>query len=373
MESYFCNICNKKYASYQSIWNHNNKFHKATDLINNNISPNTNNILPNTNNILPNDISILPNDISILPNDISILPNNISTIKKIQCPYCNQIFNHRSNKSVHIKICKKKDSKIQIINDRINCIFCGYISNCVSSFYKHRKVCKKKNEKINTINNINNNTINNINNNNTTNNNNCNNTTNNNTINNTINNKYIVNFSDNTDCFRLLSTPQKLQILQQCRQSFEKMIKLTNFNDDYPELQNIYFGDKKSTATGYVFEDSKFIAINKLEVLNDTYNDKITLMSEIINDETIGGDYDRSNFKRFYEELHNTNLKYDHQGKKYKNLRAYIIKKMNIIIYNNSNEKLFNTLQKSNNLKKISMKDFITQIEEKIELEKFQN
>ena len=82
--------------------------------------------------------------------------------------------------------------------------------------------------------------------------------------------------------------------------------------------------------------------------------------------------YDRRKFKRFYEELHNTNLKYDHQGKKYKNLRAYIIKKMNIIIYNNSNEKLFNTLQKSNNLKKISMKDFIIQIEEKIELEKLQ-
>ena len=44
---------------------------------------------------------------------------------------------------------------------------------------------------------------------------------------------------------------------------------------------------------------------------------------------------------------------------------------MNIIIYNNSHEKLFNTLQKSNNLEKILMKNFIIQIEKKIELENF--
>ncbi len=25
---YFCNICKKQYASYQSLWNHNNTFHK---------------------------------------------------------------------------------------------------------------------------------------------------------------------------------------------------------------------------------------------------------------------------------------------------------------------------------------------------------
>ena len=27
---YKCNICNKLYKSYQSLWNHNNKFHDTT-------------------------------------------------------------------------------------------------------------------------------------------------------------------------------------------------------------------------------------------------------------------------------------------------------------------------------------------------------
>ncbi len=27
---YFCKTCKKKYASYQSLWNHNNTFHKDT-------------------------------------------------------------------------------------------------------------------------------------------------------------------------------------------------------------------------------------------------------------------------------------------------------------------------------------------------------
>ncbi len=29
--SYNCNICNNSYKSRQSLWNHNNKFHKKND------------------------------------------------------------------------------------------------------------------------------------------------------------------------------------------------------------------------------------------------------------------------------------------------------------------------------------------------------
>ena len=331
MKNHFCTICNKKYASYQSLWNHNKKFHKTTDLINNNISPNV--------------ISISPNVISISPNVISISPS----IEKLQCIYCNKVFKHRSNKSVHIKTCKKRDLYSQNINNRINCIFCGYISKCVSSFYKHRKICKKKQEQI-TI--INNNIINNN-----------NNSINNSYNNNTINNKYIVNFSDNQDFFKLLSQEQKVQIIEQCRLSFTKMISLTHFNDDYPELQNIYFVNLKDDI-GYVFEDSRFIAINKSEVLNETYNNKIDLIYEILNDTSIDNKF-KKNFEKFYLQLQDTNSKYQHQDKKYDNLKDFIIEQMNFIIYNNSNKKLFEKLKKSETLKKITLNEFFNNVENK--------
>ena len=321
MKSYDCNICNKKYASYKSLWNHRKKFHSNTDLVNennidinnidinnidiNNIDKNNvNNNILNKNNVNNNSLNknnVNNNSLNKSNENKDIQPKFIqkSSFQNLQCIYCEKFYKTPSSKCTHMKSCKKKHPEIQIINNKNICDICNKTFVFSTSVYKHKKICDNKQEKLNNniINNITNN--NNNNNNNSNNNNITNNIINNNITNNNItnNNKYIVNFSDNTDCFRLLSTPQKLQILQHCRRSFEKMIKLTNFNDDYPELQNIYFGDKKSTATGYVFEDSKFIAINKLEVLNDTYNDKISLMSEIIDDESIGSHYDRRNYK----------------------------------------------------------------------------
>ena len=53
MERYFCTICNKKYASYQNIWNHNKKFHRDKEICNSNIIPNSSNIIPDSSNIIP--------------------------------------------------------------------------------------------------------------------------------------------------------------------------------------------------------------------------------------------------------------------------------------------------------------------------------
>ena len=51
MESYFCNTCNKKYASYKSPWNHNKKFHRVKEVCyDNNSTCNDNNSTFNDNN-----------------------------------------------------------------------------------------------------------------------------------------------------------------------------------------------------------------------------------------------------------------------------------------------------------------------------------
>jgi hypothetical protein len=68
-----CKLCNKKYASYQSFWNHNKKFH----------------------------------------NDI-----NINQIHK--CENCNKVLASRQSKWRHLKICKiKKENDIIITNNNI--------------------------------------------------------------------------------------------------------------------------------------------------------------------------------------------------------------------------------------------------------------
>ena len=160
MESCFCNICNKKYASYQSLWNHIKKFHKANKLTNTDNLPGHNYIIPVHNDNIP---------------VYTIIKK--SSIPTLQCGYCKKFYKSISTKSFHIKSCKLDHPEIQIVNNTKICNICGKISNCLSSAYNHKKICDQK--QITTINNINNNTTNN---NNLINNNLINNSNNNNTI-----------------------------------------------------------------------------------------------------------------------------------------------------------------------------------------------
>jgi len=72
---YKCNICNKLYSSYQSLWIHNKKFHSPEVI--------------NCNNIVIN--------------------SNKNVIKKTyNCKFCNKEFNMRQYKYSHQKSCKNK-------------------------------------------------------------------------------------------------------------------------------------------------------------------------------------------------------------------------------------------------------------------------
>ena len=65
---YCCNICNKDYSSYKSLWNHNRKFHY------NNVS----------------------NNIPIVSNNIPIVSNNKNT-----CKYCYKVYSSPQNRWKH--------------------------------------------------------------------------------------------------------------------------------------------------------------------------------------------------------------------------------------------------------------------------------
>lgn len=82
---YRCDICDKKYSSYQSLWIHNKKFH-----------------------------SVVNNNCCTISGTSAVLCGgscgvNEKTNKGTPCKFCHRMFNDRSNKYKHEKICKKKD------------------------------------------------------------------------------------------------------------------------------------------------------------------------------------------------------------------------------------------------------------------------
>jgi hypothetical protein len=115
-----CNICNKNYTSYKSLWNHNKKFHN--------------------NNIIPDNPVTIVNNLPIIPS------------KKYLCKYCKFEFTQFQNRWRHEKKCEskiKEENKITQLENKI--------------IELESKINNKTNTKINTqTNNNNNGTINNI-------------------------------------------------------------------------------------------------------------------------------------------------------------------------------------------------------------------
>jgi hypothetical protein len=174
-----CEICNKKYSSYKSLWNHNKKFHNDTV----NVKNDTINVKNDTVNVQNNNVNVQNENVNIVQN------------KEHKCDYCNKIFNSRQGKYQHRLICKQKD----IINIQNN--------NLTNT-----------NDNINNINNTNGTIIN----------------GNNNTI---IN--YTINQVGHENIDKLTYDDIK-KIFRQHKNSLYYAIDFVNFNENMPENHNFY-------------------------------------------------------------------------------------------------------------------------------------
>ena len=202
-----CNICNKNYASSNSLWNHNKKFHSK------NIISNSNNVLLNSNNILLNS-------------------NNI---KLYNCRKCNKEFNNVKTRWAHEKKCKElkviENNKIELLENKI----------------------KELETKFQTTNNkiINKNNTNN---------------TNNGIINNTTNIK--VSFGE--EDIDNISSKDKKAILNSGFSSLVKLIELVHLNKKYPQYQNIKIDNLKDKfAKTYDENDKIFTTVSKQETIDN--------------------------------------------------------------------------------------------------------
>ena len=311
-----CNICNKFYVSYKSLWNHNKKFH--TNII--------------------NTCSDLPQKSSVLPQKSSVLPP-ISYENNLICIYCNKHYSRLDNIKRHYNTCKKN-----INNGKINIPF--DIKNNLEKMEKENieiknmlKELLEKNCKIHpkTLQKINKQLINKqlIN----------NNTTNNGTINNgpVINNTY-VKFG-NEQLASLLTHKDMLKIINKQCLCIEESIKTVHFNKNLPEYNNIFITNMKDTIA-YIFDGSKFILTSKDIVINDLYNSHLENIEQFL-EEAVIPENKYSKITKFLATLNDDEKLFidgASNNKKYHNYKAYKLIAIKNLIYNESDQKILKKL-----------------------------
>ncbi len=299
IHEYKCNICNKKYASKQSLWNHNHKYHD------NNISQKS---AKNQPNIQPTSVKNQPIIIqSVLDTKYSIL----------ECKYCNKSYKHIQSRWKHEQKCKVKSNDDQIMELKKE------LTNEIKEVRELKEQLKEK---------INNTQI-------TSNVNNSNNT---NTLNNkgTINNNYIIAFGKE-EINNILTEKEKYRILNARYKSLEESIKAIHFNKDRPEYQNIYISNMRDNLI-HTFDGDKFVS----QVKHGTINQLIDNHMESI-EESLDNSREKLNPKtidiieKLIEKINDesTELYDEENDKKYLNYKNYKNDLVKLFVYNESDNK----------------------------------
>ena len=228
-----CKTCNKNYKSYNSLGNHNRRFHQS--ILQKNISENIGKI-SETSNKLSEKLGKISED---------IISKNM---KVYNCRKCNKIYYNLQSRWSHEKICNNNiilyDNKIEQLENKII-----ELENKISNNNIITNNTNTNNSTTNTNNsttNTNNGTIN-------TNNGTIN--TNNGTINNTTNNIIKVSFGE--EDISILSCKDKKMILNSGFNSIIKLIETMHLNDNYKQFQNIQITNLKDKYGKYYDDTTK--------------------------------------------------------------------------------------------------------------------
>jgi hypothetical protein len=238
---YICEKCNKQYKSYQSLWNHNKKFHKF--------------------NLLKN-----PQKIEEIPHISSKITQNI---KSFICCHCHREYSRNDNLKRHITMCKLKINNDKLFEENKNKL--EEQGKVIEELKAQLLLLMNKQCKIhpNTLKKINNQ----LNNSNINSNVNSNNIINNNTIN--------IIALGHEELQELLSKKQKIAILDKKYNSLNYLVKYIHFNKKYPQFRNILITNtQNNVAYKYDGNEQKFIAIEKNVLLNDLILERMSDIEE---------------------------------------------------------------------------------------------
>jgi hypothetical protein len=311
-----CNICNKNYSSYKSLWNHNKKFH------NNNVTT-VNNVNTNVNTNV----------------------NNVNNIHQIKCENCNKIFKSRQAKSLHIKkYCKIiidksiEDKKLEITLKKEERLLKKEEAKILKLKLKLQNSDKVDNITLKKLNKIlleRSNRIKNSNVNSTVN---SHNTQNNTQV---INNYNLISFGKE-NIHETLTLKDKKQIINARYQCLEKLIEIVHCGK-YDQFKNVIVTNMKDNYM-YKYEENKgqFILSTKNEVMHSLVdyrtNDLDVIYNDLIKLNKID-DKTKDIIEDFINRMLNIDKKHeDCEGKIHDNYKQYKINEIKILLYNNQDK-----------------------------------
>jgi len=297
--NFYCKICNKKYASNSSLWNHNNKYHEQI--------------------------------------------NNEIIISIINCEYCNRVLKNKYLLKKHLTRCKifknqDKTNNAQIIESNKNNdnstelklkiklaeIEAQKIKDEKEILKLKLKLNKTKQNTNNNIKNINNQLLNNS----------------NNTINNITNNFQIIELGKE-NLLETLSNYDKKDIIKSRYGCLERIVDITHCGK-YDKFKNIIITNLKDDYA-YKYDDKlkKFCCINKNEIMTELIDERLENIREIYEELSETNKIDNKTktiIQDFLEQMDATDKFTDDSGITYKNYRTYREHKVKILIYNNTDK-----------------------------------
>ena len=332
-----CNICNKIYSSYKTLWTHNKNKHK-------------NNIAHNKPNINQNKPEINHNEYN--------------------CRYCNKIYFHIQSRWKHEQKCQvifdekekqnneiklaeikiaeiNKEIKLAEINSNKEIKLAEINSNKEIELKKveikkENSIIKQKTNRNPTIKNINKLLQNRINMNNS--NLNSNNTTTNNVQNNIVHNHFKIEGFGKENILDAITDKEKKLILNQGCESIEKLIEIV-YVGKYDQFKNILITNKRENDI-YTYDDKSdlYIINDKNLVLNKLVANRLGDVEEIYNEFDENNkltDSNRKTMSRFFIKFIDEDKPYideNANNKEYKNYIDYKVNKVNNLLFNNQDK-----------------------------------
>jgi len=305
-----CELCNKNYSSYKSLWNHNKNIH---------------------NNVGKKEVQI-----------VQIVQENIKpSSKSLTCDLCNKIFNCKSTKSMHKKKCKniiKETNEINKIKDETELAKIQLQVKKEESKILQLQLKLQKSNKIDniTLKQLNKRLMQ------------RNNLIKNSTINIQNNNQQIINNNfqlvsfGKEEIIETLSNYEKKMIMNAKYSSLDKLIEIVHCGK-YNQFKNIIITNMKDNYM-YKYDDKlgHFILSTKADILNSLIGYRLGDLEIIYNDLLEKNKLDNKTkdiIEKFINKINNDESKYtDYDGKEHENYKQYKINEIKILLFNNQDK-----------------------------------
>ena len=331
MDNHICNVCDKKYSSYKSLWNHNKEFHK--------------NNIENKQNIVTESSGFL------CKSNGKITDSNGT----LNCKYCNKLFKSKQNKYEHQKkVCEPKFlskenielEQIKLENEKLDkenkqkeleIILKKEEAKILQLKLKLQQADKVDNITLNKLNKmllkhnnrIKNSTVN------------SHNTQNIQNIQNVQNNFQLVGFGKE-EITELLTNNEKRLIMNSKYGCLEKLIEIVHCGK-YNQFKNVILTNMKDNYM-YKYDDVKgcFVLGTKSEIMNSLVDGKLYDLDVIYNDLLEKNKIDEKTkncIEDFINRIHNNDDKFtDIEGKQHEDYKHYKISEIKLLLFNNQDK-----------------------------------